>query len=437
MSQDRAIPTKFRAYTPAQFKDTKYWKHLDQNYHKTFENTVEVLPFRVNDYVLENLIDWSQWQDDPMFKLLFPQKGMLTQEQFHKINTARAAGNKSLTEAVKDIRSALNPHPASQTTQNIPLLNGEYLDGVQHKYEQTALLFPCAGQSCHAYCSFCFRWPQFISDPSLKIQAKEADRLADYLKTHPEISDILITGGDPMIMKAKALARYLTPLLEIPTVKNIRIGSKSLTYWPNRFTTDRDAGQMLHLFEKIVNSGRHLSFMAHLNHWRELMPQPVEKAIQAVCSTGAIIRTQGPLLRHINNSPDIWERLWEESVKLNMIPYYMFVERDTGPSAYFRIPLAEAHEIYRRAYQRVSGLARSARGPVMSTKAGKIQVEGVLEQKGEKMFILKMLQARESNLTQTPFAAKYSDSAAWIDELQPYDNAPFPFEKTEPFQAAC
>ena len=428
MRETFAFSPKFQAHSATRFRSSKYWNKLSPSYKHIFDTTVEVLPFRVNDYVLENLVDWDRWDDDPMFRLMFPQAGMLSEGQFERVEAARKVGSAALKAAVARVRHELNPHPAGQTTHNIPMFEGNAVDGVQHKYQQTALFFPSSGQTCHAYCSFCFRWPQFTAGAMHRIQAREIDTFTAYLRNHPHVTDVLFTGGDPMVMNARLLERYVAAILAIPTVRNIRIGSKALSYWPTRFTSDKDAKALLRVFERIIASGRHVAFMAHLNHWRELMPGAVHEAVSAVRSTGAIIRTQGPLLRHINDDSAVWARLWSDCVNLGIIPYYLFVERDTGPNAYFRIPLAQAHTIYRRAYRSVSGLARSARGPVMSTLPGKIQVEGVLGQGDERVFVLKLLQARNSHLVQRLFTASYSDTAAWIDELRPHGEDRFPFD---------
>ena len=109
--------------------------------------------------------------------------------------------------------------------------------GLQHKYRETVLFFPAHGQTCHAYCTFCFRWAQFIGDEDLKFANKEVDQLVRYLRQHPEVSDVLFTGGDPMVMKAKVLERYIRPILEDPELEHIwtiRIGTKSVAYWPQR-----------------------------------------------------------------------------------------------------------------------------------------------------------------------------------------------------------
>ena len=117
--------------------------------------------------------------------------------------------------------------------------------------------FPSNSQTCHAYCTFCFRWPQFVGIDELKFAMRETEMLAKYLKRHPEVSDVLFTGGDPMIMKAKSFAGYIEPLInsEIPNLKTIRIGTKALGYWPYKFLTDKDADDMLRLFEKNCQPG--------------------------------------------------------------------------------------------------------------------------------------------------------------------------------------
>jgi L-lysine 2,3-aminomutase len=121
---------------------------------------------------------------------------------------------------------------------NVPEIDGVKLTGMQHKYRQTVLFFPAKGQTCHAYCTFCFRWPQFVGMNEWKFAMHETELLVSYLRNHPEVTDVLFTGGDPMIMKTKMLAAYIEPLLEkvnLPNLQTIRIGTKALGYWPYRF----------------------------------------------------------------------------------------------------------------------------------------------------------------------------------------------------------
>ena len=92
--------------------------------------------------------------------------------------------------------------------------------------------------------------------------------MVDYLRRHPEVTGVLITGGDAMIMGESVIRRYLGPLLELEQLESIRIGTKALAYWPQRFVTDPDADATLGLFEEVVQAGKNLAFMAHYSHPR-------------------------------------------------------------------------------------------------------------------------------------------------------------------------
>ena len=134
----------------------------------------------------------------------------------------------------------------------------------------------------------------------------EADRLYTYLRLHPEVTDLLVTGGDPMVMKSRQLKAYLEPLLhpEFNHIQTIRIGTKALTFWPHRFISDKDADELIELIHHLVLAGKHVAIMAHYNHWRELDTDVARAAIRRVRATGAEIRSQGPLLAHVNDKPE-------------------------------------------------------------------------------------------------------------------------------------
>lgn len=390
-----------------------------------FETKVvaHILPFRTNNYVIEELIDWNNIPNDPMFQLTFMQREMLEDYQFNEMADLlrRNASKDEINRVAKKIRSELNPHPSEQMTVNVPIMDNSIVPGIQHKYRETALIFPSAGQTCHAYCTFCFRWAQFIGDNDLKFATDESKRFQNYLKTHTEISDVLFTGGDPMVMSLQKLEMYLLPLLEpeFDHIKNIRIGTKSLSYWPYRYVTDKDAYGILNLFEKVMNAGKHLAIMAHVNHGRELQTAVLYKAVRHLRNVGVKIRTQSPIIKHINDSGEVWADMWREQVNLGMIPYYMFIERETGAKGYFQIPIARAFEIYRNAFKQVSGLQRTARGPIMSASPGKVAIEGVATINGEKVFVLNMLQARNPGWVKRPFFAKYDEKSTWLEQLVP------------------
>ena len=422
-----------KSYTLSNFRTLPQIQKLGEEKQFEMEVVGNVLPFKANNYVVEQLIDWNNIPNDPMYVLTFPQKGMLKPEHYQKMETAlkNNSDKKEIANIANEIRLQLNPHPAGQMELNVPTLNdGTKLYGMQHKYKETCLFFPSQSQTCHAYCSFCFRWPQFVGMDEMKFAMKEGEQPVQYLTEHPEITDVLFTGGDPMIMKAKIFSKYIETLIDakLPNLKTIRIGTKSLSYWPYKFLTDDDSEQMLDVFRKATKNGIHLAFMAHFNHLTELSTKSVKRAIQEVRATGAQIRTQSPLLAHINDDADMWAKMWTKQVQLGCIPYYMFVVRDTGAQHYFGISLAKAQEIFRDAYKKVSGLGRTVRGPSMSATPGKVQVDGVVTIKGKKVFALRFLQGRNPDWVQRPFFAKYDENAIWLDDLKPAFEEKFFFE---------
>lgn len=428
------IQTTLKFYNLGNIDQLPQFQKLDPEAKEALKVVAHILPFRVNNYVVENLIDWNNIPNDPIYQLTFMQKGMLNDSHYELMKSALADPSTTkgdLASTIFKIRNELNPHPAGQLSSNVPTFDDEPVPGVQHKYKQTALVFPSAGQQCHSYCTFCFRWPQFIGENDLKFATDTDMTYLKYLREHEELTDVLFTGGDPMVMNAKMLEKHLLPLLEpeYDHIQNIRIGSKSLTYWPQKFVTDKDSEAILNLFKKINDSGKQVAFMAHINHINEMQTDIFKEAVSNIRETGTIIRTQAPLLRHINDDSAMWAKMWKLQVSLGMVPYYFFIERDTGPKNYFSLPLAQTWEIYKNALQEVSGLARTVRGPSMSAHPGKVAIEGMNVINGEKVFVLTLLQARNPSHIKRPFLAKYDENAVWFDELVPaFGESKFFFE---------
>jgi KamA family protein len=420
---NRGHAPRYQPYVLANMDEIEPLRRLPAERLLAMRSLAHVLPFRTNPYVVEELIDWDKVPDDPIFQLTFPQPGMLDAREVDQVAALVRAGAtaRELRPVVDRIRRRMNPHPAGQLEHNVPLLDGERLRGLQHKYRETVLFFPGRGQTCHAYCTYCFRWAQFVGMEGVRFSQRETQTFHEYLRRHTEVSDVLFTGGDPLVMRAWHLRAYIEPLLEprFEHIRHIRLGTKSLAFWPYKFVTDPDADDLLRLFEKIVASGRHLALMAHFSHPRELETAIVRRAIERIRGTGAVIRTQAPLVRHVNDSADTWARLWRQQVRLGLIPYYMFVERDTGPKQYFEVPLAEAHEVFRGAFRQVSGLARTVRGPSMSATPGKVLILGTQEVHGEKVFVLSFLRGRSREWVGRPFFARFDARATWLDQLRP------------------
>jgi L-lysine 2,3-aminomutase len=243
-----------------------------------------------------------------------------------------------------------------------------------------------------------------------------------------------MTGGDPMVMKTKSLAQYLEPFTDpnfLPHVRNLRIGTRSLSFWPQRFTTDADADELITLLRRVrEEGGRHIAIMAHLSHNRELSTEKFQAAVDRIQKEAyATIRSQSPIMAGINDNSEVWAEKWRKEVSMGIIPYYMFMARDTGAQQYFNVPLYKAQRLYSDAIRNCSGLIRTARGPSMSCTPGKVEVTGVEEIMGHKAFVLRFLQCRDESWIGRVFFAKYDENAIWYDDLEPLPGMELPWNE--------
>lgn len=403
-----------RYYSLRGFLHSPYAAHLSDQEKLELQAVAKVFPFKVSQYVLENLVDWANHREDPIYRLTFPHREMLTRADWALLTGA--IGSSGERDAVLQIRKRLNPHPDGQK-RYVPTFNGAGIAGVQHKYRETVLFFPGEGQTCHSYCTYCFRWAQFVN-VGYRFASKEVANLVSYLAEHIEVTDLLLTGGDPLWMDNAHLARYLTALVrpELDHVRNIRVGTKALAYDPGRFLGDDGEG-LIRILTSLLEAGKNIALMAHFTHPRELETGYVHAAVEKLRSAGVVIRTQAPVVRHINDNPTVWADMWRKQVYLGMVPYYMFVERDTGAQHYFSVPIADAARIFREAFSCVSGLVKTVRGPVMSTEIGKVHVLGAIRTEGKRKFVLSFIQCIDPGLVNVPFLADYDPNATWFDQL--------------------
>ena len=417
---------KYKAFTINNISSIPQFDKFSKELLYDFSVVSKIFPFKVSNYVTDELINWDNLENDPIFKLTFPQKGMLSEEHFKLIEeTLKHNTNEEVRKKIfNDIRLQLNPHPDNQMSMNIPRQNGILLNGLQHKYLETVLFFPNHGQTCHSYCTFCFRWAQFIGIDNLKMAMKESSLLYTYLQNNLNVTDLLFTGGDPMVMSTEILKKYLTPIIDggNTNIQTIRFGTKALAFWPQRFLTDKDSCELLNTFEKIVKKGFNLIIVAHFSHHIELETEHVKNAIRQIRNTGAQIFTQSPILKGINDNSQIWAKMWRSQVNLNCIPYYMFIPRDTGASTNFEMTLEDSWKIFNQAYCNISGICKTVKGPVMSTSEGKVQILGLSKINNNDVFVLQYVQARNAELVGKPFFAKYNKLAKWITDLQPFES---------------
>lgn len=415
---------RFITYNAKNFREIEYMRYLPEEVKNEIDIVSRVIPFKTNNYVVDYVIDWENYKDDPIYILNFPNKDMLTKSQYNRLVKVLndSGSNGAVNKVIYDIRMEMNPHPAQQMT-NVPILEGEELKGMQHKYKDIVLFFPSQGQTCHAHCTFCFRWPQFVKDLDLKFSMREIEKVIAYIRQEESINEILFTGGDPMVMDPATLSKYIEALIDakIPNLQNIRFGTKSLSYWPFTFIPryNEEGQQMLDILKRITDSGLHLSIMAHFNHPNELDTEVIQEAIQNVRQTGAEIRTQAPILNQINNDSNAWARMWKKQVQLGMIPYYMFIERETGPYEYFSIPLAEVYQMYQNAIRETGSFSKTVTGPVMSASKGKVQIMGIVDNPvdGNKYFMMQYVRHRDYRKTFRPFFMEFDPQATWVDQL--------------------
>ncbi len=227
-----------------------------------------------------------------------------------------------------------------------------------------------------------------------------------------------------MVMDPATLKKYIDALIEakIPNLQNIRFGTKSLSYWPFTFLPqhNEEAGQILDILKSITDNGLHLSIMGHFNHPNELETEVVQEAIRNIRQTGAEIRTQAPVLNHINNNSEDWARMWKRQIQLGMIPYYMFIERETGPYNYFSVPLVDIYKMYQEAIRETGSFSKTVTGPTMSASKGKVQIMGIINNPadGSRYFMMQYIRHRDYRQTFKPFLMEFDEKATWVDQLK-------------------
>jgi len=404
-------------FSDASLDSIPQFRDLPPDIRLNVDVATRVLPFKTNAYILNELIDWADIPGDPIFQMNFPQRGMILEEDFQDIRDliVNEAANSTIESAALRARTRLMPRNPG-TTFSLPMLEGKPAYGICHQYRETILAFPAPAQTCFAVCTYCYRWMMHTgsgryfhySDPGIP---------ARYIMEHPEISDIQITGGDPMIMSARQLDQIVAPLLKVDSLDSIRFSTRALAFWPFRFTDDPDADAVLRVFERIVASGKHCAIMVHIIHPRELSTPAAQEAIRRIRATGAVIRSQAPVLGHVNDSSETWSALWREQVKLGIVPYYLYADSDSGPREYFKIPISRSFKIFNSAWKNVSGLARTVRGPILYSADSKILVDDIIDINGKKYFLLKYLQCSNSSKTGSSFLKDYDEFALSVEQL--------------------
>ena len=333
--------------------------------------TAEKYAFRINDYYSE-LIDWSD-PGDPLRQLVVPRV-----EELHDYGKLDASDEQANTVA----------------------------RGVQHKYADTALLL--CNEVCGAYCRYCFRKRLFMNDNDDATNDVSAG--IAYIGEHREISNVLLTGGDPLLMSTRRLTEIIDAVAAIPHVRIIRIGSKMPAFDPWRLRRDAALDALL---RRHATSGTCIYLMAHFDHPRELTAEALAE-LAAFRAAGVECVNQCPLIRGINDDPAVLGELWSRLSYAGCPPYYLFQGRPTAGNDPYRVPIVAGFRIYQQALTAGSGLARRARY-VMSHATGKIEILAVERDR----ILMRYHQAKDPSDLGRFLTAPRDDEAAWLDELAP------------------
>ncbi|HIF30296.1 MAG TPA: radical SAM protein [Planctomycetes bacterium] len=326
--------------------------------------------FRANDYYLD-LIDWSD-PDDPIRQLIIPRE-----DELSDWGELDASNEQAVTVA----------------------------RGVQHKYTDTVLLL--CNEVCGAYCRYCFRKRLFMDENDEVTNDISAG--LEYIAAHEEVTNVLLTGGDPLLMSTRRLTEVFEQLREIPHVRIIRIGSKMPAFDPFRILNDEE---LQAAFRKYSTDRQRIYLMAHFDHPTELTDEAVA-GLDCAIKNGLICANQCPLIRGINDDPDVLSSLNNKLSFIGCPPYYLFQGRPTAGNEAYELPIVEGWHIFQKSLQGGSGLARRAKF-CMSHETGKIEILAIDDQH----IYLRYHQAKDSKNIGLFMICRRDDQAHWFDQLE-------------------
>ena len=330
----------------------------------------EKFVFRTNDYYM-SLVDWDN-PDDPIRRLVVPDEMEL--EEWGRLDAS---------------------------------YESEYtvVPGVEHKYPSTALLL--VNDVCGAYCRFCFRKRLFMDENDEVV--KDVTRGVEYISKHEEISNVLLTGGDPLIMSTGKLERVIAQLRDIEHVQIIRIGTKMPAFNPYRVIEDPS---LLDMIRKYSTFEKRIYIMAHFSHPVELTDVAIE-GLGLLQEAGAIVVNQTPVIAGVNDDPEVLSELFNKLSYIGVPPYYVFQCRPTEGNASYSIPVERTYEIFEQARMQSSGLAKRAR-LVMSHRTGKVEIVGMTDTH----IFFKYIRAHHDEQSSRFLVFERDPDACWFDDYE-------------------
>ena len=289
------------------------------------------------------------------------------------------------------------------------------MPGLQHKYAETALVLSTS--RCAAYCRYCFR-RRFVG-LSGDETVHDIDAVAEYIESHREITNVLISGGDALMNDKDTVRRYLEAFAEIDHVRTVRLGTRVPVVLPQRITED---GELVRILEE-YGERKQLHVITQFNHPSEVTPES-HAAVRTLLRAGVPTWNQTVLLRGVNDDPMVLARLMDDLVGIGVVPYYVFQCRPViGAKNRFQVPLLRGCVVIERARKHLNGLAKSFRF-IMSHDMGKIEILGpsgrVVTESDDgpnlQPVLFKLHQARDKKNLGRIFSLNIDPDICWLDE---------------------
>lgn len=353
---------------PKYITDIRRVTHLAPGERERLKDVTNRFAFRANDYYL-SLIDWDD-PDDPIRKIAIPDTAEL--EEWGSLD---ASEERSYT----------------------------VLPGLEHKYDQTALLL--VSDLCAGYCRYCFRKRLFMK--ATEEVARDVTADIAYISRHPEITNVLLSGGDPLILATSRLEHFIRQIRGIGHVQIVRIGTKVPAYNPYRIIDDPSLPEMIRRYSM---AQKRIYIVTQFNHPRELTPVAVE-GLDLLHQAGAVLANQTPLLRGINDDPRVLAELFRNLSYAGNAPYYLFQCRPTLGNRHFVVPVEEGYGIFEQAKTHCSGLAKRSTY-AMSHASGKIAVVGL----DDEFIYFKYHQAAKHEDIGKFMVFRRNPEAVWFDD---------------------
>ena len=277
-------------------------------------------------------------------------------------------------------------------------------EGVQHKYTQTALIL--STNVCAMYCRHCFRKRLVgLTDSEL---IKQMDAAVSYVRSHPEVTNVLLTGGDFLMIPNYIIRKYFEEFSQIPTIDFIRCGTRIPVSFPQRITEDPE---LIEIFREFVKK-KPIYIITQFDHPREFTDKAKE-AIRIFRELGIQVRNQTVLLKGVNDDPEVLGELFRELTRQEVMPYYVFQCRPvTGVRDRFQVPLLKGVEIVDKAKSMQNGIGKCFRY-CMSHPRGKIEIIGDL---GDGNMLFKFHQNKYPEDRSRMFTVKLDEKSTWLDE---------------------